>query len=343
MNTSYMQLKSINPNLQNIFHYEFTHFIVAYCILPVSFVVLCLNSLLLWIFWKKKATNTTHLLVAATSISETLFAFIPSAFSTYMFAIKGLRIYVPYEYCNIYYIIFLILPAVCRCHSIWLTVALATQRCICVRYPFKAALLFTRRKTIYVIVGLFVLSLLTQCYDVIFVDIIKVNVAWSEHTKPRGTCAFVTSEWAANVVDTVFPLHTIGSILIVNVIPFLWLVVVGSLLLRGLRVAINWRSKFVDKSDNQNRAAIGERKLTVLTIWIIVMFLIFQIPYSIVDSFLLYCIGFGKSDGTIKYLMVARTITHSIVLLTLPSTFVIYIVCYRNYYEYIKTFFRCRE
>ena len=340
---SYMQLDSIIPNFKRVFHFELTHYIATYCALPLAFIILFINSFLLWIFWKKKATNTTHILVAAMSISETMYAFIPTVFVAYLYEIKKFRSFLPYEYCDAYYIIFIFWTSVFRYHSIWLTVALATQRFICVIYPFEAASLITRKRTIFIIIGIFVLSLLMQYFDIICVDRIKVNMSWTPDSAPRETCVFVRSEWSGRYIHILFPIHAICSVLLLSFIPFVWLVVVGSLLIRRLRKATNWRAKFVNKCETTNRHVIVERKLTVLTIWIIVLFLIFQTPYSVSESVLAYYIVFGGGDHIMNYLMTAKALTQSILVLTLPSTFIIYIICYKKYFEYIKTLFQCRQ
>lgn len=171
VNMSFMQLNSIYPNFRNIFHFEFTHYIARYCVLPLAFIVLFINSLLLWIFWKKQATDTIHLLVAAMTISETMYTFFPTVVFSYLYEIKKFRSFLPYEYCHAYYFIFITWNSVLRCHSIWMTVVLATQRCIYVRFPFHAASLITKKRTLLIIVGLLVLSLLIHSYDILCVNI----------------------------------------------------------------------------------------------------------------------------------------------------------------------------
>ena len=344
MNMSYINLNSINPTFRNVVRFEFTHFLVAYCAPLVSFIVLFINSLLLWILWKKKATDTTHLLVAATCISETLYAFVPTMYFTYLYDIKKLRSFLPYQYCFSFHLFIILWNLVFRCHSTWLTVVIATQRFICVTYPFKAASIITRKRTIMVIVGLFLISLLTQYYDVIFVDRMSVNISWGPDTSPRETCIFLPAEWAEDYVDTLFPIHTIGSILLLNFIPSLWLVVVGCLLIRELRVATKWRKKFTVSTRSADRRLNGERKLTVLTIWIILTFVTFQIPLSVLDSIISYQRSIGGEHGSnIIYATAAKIVTHFILLLTLPSTFFIYIICIKEYYEYVKTLLCCRN
>ena len=341
---SYMYMNSIHPTFIDVFRFEFIHFLVAYCFLPVTFVVLLINLLLLWILWKKKATNPTHIVVAAMSISETLFAFVPTVLFTYLYHIEKLRSFLPYEYCHSFNIIGLIWTSVFRYHSIWLTVVLATQRFICVAYPFKAAAIITRKRTLILIVGFFMLSLLTQYYDIIFVDRISVNISWSTDTSPRETCVFLPAKWAEEYVDTLFPIHTIALMLLVNILPSLWLLVVGCLLIRELRMATRWRKKFAVSRRSIDRRQNGERKLTLLTIWIIITFVTFQIPYSISDSIISYNRSVGGEHGSsIIYATASRVFTHFIVLLTLPSTFFIYIICIKEYNEYVKSLFCCRN
>ena len=343
MNITHIQNISINPNFLYLFHYDYVRVILAYCMLPLAVVVLILNSFLLWIFWKKKATNTMHLFIAALSLSETLFSFVPSVMATYLFAVKGLRMYLPYKYCTAYYVIITLWTSVFRLNSRWLTVMLATQRCICVMFPLKTATIFTTKRTIYVIVGVFVLSILSHYYDIIFMDRVNIIMPWSVGSAPRETCAFVAPSWTEGYAETIFLTNEIFKIVFMNSIPSLWLVIVGCLLIHGLRKANTWRKKFVVSNERKNRRLKNERKLTVLTIWIIVTFVVFQIPYSVSDSISSHHMTFGDVKNRDNYTSAALIITHFIVLLSLPSTFLIYIICLREYCDYVKTLFCPRK
>ena len=133
----YPQNNSRLMNLELMFQYEYQRILCGYIMLPFGTFVTFLNSLLLYIFWKKEMKNTTHILVAAMTISETINILLPGIGFTYFIAVLKLRKYIPFEYCNFFIYITDHIPAIFRFHSIFLMVTLATQRFICVAYPLR--------------------------------------------------------------------------------------------------------------------------------------------------------------------------------------------------------------
>ena len=318
--------------------FNFQDVIVTFLVPPIAIIVLLLNSVLLIIFWKKRVNNTIHIFVAAICISDILYVILPAISSIYFIYLKTFRnfVYVPYEYCRTFVYISEIVPSTLRCFSIFLTVALATQRCLCVTRPLNVSTICTRKRTVMLVIGLLFLSCLLEMYSFIFIDIIKVNLTSGD------TCALEPRDWAADNInmDLLFLIKTLLLILFVNTIPSIWLIITGILLVRGLRKASKWRKVYVIKMCSPSERDNRERKLTILTIWIILVLLMFHIPHSIADSLTAYQIIFQRNTYYTRIFLFARTVTQFCITLTLPSNFIIYIVTYRDYYDYLKSFFK---
>lgn len=65
-------------NLRHHFEYDFQFILSAYCELPVAIIVAFLNCTILYIFWKKKMGNVTHIMVAGIVITETVYILVRS-------------------------------------------------------------------------------------------------------------------------------------------------------------------------------------------------------------------------------------------------------------------------
>ena len=337
---------AIMPNLEDLFHYDFEYVLGAYVVIPVSIIVLLCNSILLFLFWKMRSRNSVHILVASISISETLFVLTQSSFA-YVIHIFNLRKFIPYKHCSVFVLLFNILPEIFRCHSIFLTMALATQRCVCVTHPFKISIIFTRRRTVLVVVCLFLLSVLFKFYDLIVLEnrerhhFLKGRFNNSAPTS-ISICMIVPRGWTVDFFETLFLVQTILRISCVNVIPSIWLIVTRLILMCGLKKASKWRKDAsVLKTNQQLAQDAKERQLTILTIWIIGIFLFFQTPFCIIDSITFYPQLIPKDK--IRTLLTARTLAQFCLNLTLTSNFIIYMFCYKEYYEYSKSIFVCKR
>lgn len=321
------------PNLKNLFHYDFAYILTAYGVIPISMIVLISNSLLLFLFWKKRLRSSIHIFVAAISISETVFILIQVIFSIYFLHVLNITSYIPYQHCVMFTLTFHILPEIFRCHSIFLTVALATQRCVSVTHPLTISRVFTRKRSILIVVGLFLLSVIFKMYDLIFLEMKEGR---------NSTCIVLPSGWTRDYFENLFYTQAILWISCVNVVPCVWLIVTGSIMICGLRKASNWRrTAAVFRMKQHIVQDAKERKLTIITVWIIGIFLFFQTPYYVIDSLTAYPRIFVQSKGANIVLLGARNLTQFCVNVTLPSNFIIYIVCYKEYYEYLKSVFVC--
>ena len=336
----YAQNNSRLLNLELMLVYEYQWIVCGYIMLPFGIFVAFLNSLLLYIFWKRNMKNTTHILVAAMTISETLNILLPGIGFTYFIAVLKLRKYIPFEYCSFFMYIVDYIPTIFRFHSIFLMVTLATQRFICVSYPLRITGLLTRNRTLTLIVVLLFFSILSRLFDLACLYQKKVTITVLPENVAMDTCIMTARGWVGDQLNTLFLVHNIVWNIPVHILPLIWVIFVGVKLIITIRKANKWRKEFLSDT-HIAKGRLQEQKLTKLTMWIIFAFLFVQIPVSIVESILSYVVSFSGLNSHTKTLSASRTIVMCVLYLTLPSTFVIYILCFNDCFKYIKSIFGC--
>ena len=109
--------------------------IYGYISPPVILLTLFTNSLICVVLLRRGMRTATNLLLAAMALSDMLTGLCPLPCFIYFYTLGANRDWVPYSWCAAYAILTDRLPTVFHTASIWLTVALAVHRYICVCKP----------------------------------------------------------------------------------------------------------------------------------------------------------------------------------------------------------------
>jgi len=109
--------------------------IYGYISPPVIVLTLVTNSLICVVLLRRGMRTATNLLLAAMALSDMLTGLCPLPCFVYFYTLGANRDWVPYNWCAAYIILTDRLPTVFHTASIWLTVALAVHRYICVCKP----------------------------------------------------------------------------------------------------------------------------------------------------------------------------------------------------------------
>lgn len=343
-NTSQNRLAVLTLYFDAIFAHQFQGVILGYCFLIYGVFIAIINSVLLFTFWRKELNNTTHIFVAAICVSETLFVLTSGVGHTYVVFIINSRESgnIIADFCSTIHFVDLVSKLFLH-HSIFLTVALATQRCVCVRCPLIFSSIFTKKRTVLCVIGLFIFAILINVFDITtytLVDFPMVGVEENSDDMSPERCRVARAEWIMD--DTFQKMYLINIVVVfvcVGLIPNICLLTAGILLVSGLRNSIALRKTACYRINNGQFKR--ERKLTFITCWIIAAFLFFQTPKSVVDGILAYYILNRKFiDSSV---ILAMIITLGNVILTLPSNFIIYIVCYKECYQYLRSICTCTK
>ena len=109
--------------------------IYGYVSPPVILLTLLTNSLICLVLLRRGMRTATNLLLTAMALSDMLTGLCPLPCFIYFYTFKANSDWVPYSWCAAYAILTDRLPTVFHTASIWLTVALAIHRYICVCKP----------------------------------------------------------------------------------------------------------------------------------------------------------------------------------------------------------------
>jgi len=109
--------------------------IYGYISPPVILLTLITNSLICVVLLRRGMRTATNLLLAAMALSDMLTGLCPLPCFVYFYTLQANRDWVPYSWCAAYVTLTDRLPTVFHTASIWLTVALAVHRYICVCKP----------------------------------------------------------------------------------------------------------------------------------------------------------------------------------------------------------------
>lgn len=112
--------------------------------------------------------SAIDIILIGISISDTLTVLIPAAAIVYMYADGTMPDYIPFQYCQIWGYLTKYLPTITHNASVWLTVVLAYNRFIAIRHPFLLRRLCLPRRSVFIIIGIYILA--TVCHICRFLD-----------------------------------------------------------------------------------------------------------------------------------------------------------------------------
>ena len=193
------------------------------------------------------------------------------------------------------------------------------------------------------IVILLLFSISPRLYDLACWYQKQVTITVLQENVTIDTCIMTARGWVGDQLNTIFLVQNIGWNIPVHVLPLIWVIFVGVKLIITIRKANKWRKEFLSYT-HIAKGRLQEQKLTKVTMWIIFAFLFVQTPVSIVDAIMTYEVSFhGIHNPRSKAIAAWKPITMSVMFVTLPSTFVIYIICYNDCFKYLKSMLCCNK
>lgn len=141
--------------------------------------------------------------------------------------------------------------------SIYLTLFLGFQRCVCVMYPLRTQSMFSLRRTLIVCCVIFLLSPLLHLYHIL------------EQKATQGMC-----NWELESTEEGFIFLWV-ILFVRHLIPCLLLTIFTILIIREMRRnSLSWTDQQITKRVQENR------RVSITVTCIVIVFLIPEIPYS---------------------------------------------------------------
>ncbi|XP_050406966.2 sex peptide receptor-like [Patella vulgata] len=282
----------------------------------ICITVIILNILFLIVLQRKEMRSVTSFVLSAIAVADLLRTLISLPVSLYI-CVPYFKSYTPYHWCVYLKMPFLLVSNVFYTSSVWLTLYLGVFRYILVCHPIKAKLWCRYKIAIGVVILIFVISLFSYVCLLFMRKITRV-VFWNEEEKRSVSSCFV------DVVDTwhnyIF-IQTILEIIFVQIIPCVGMLFITCKLVYTLKSAARSRKAM---SRQLNRSRNESHQTTLLLIAILIAFLVFEIPHSVLQVFIILMINLHRYHFLLSYLRLFDTILIQILYITSTFNFCIY-------------------
>lgn len=193
-----------------------------------------------------------------------------------------------------------LLPMTFHTASIWLTVALATQRYIFVCHPFKAKTWCTMRNAVIGIAAIYAAAVFTvgpryfeTVYKAVEAPSLRHPDVIMQTCVKQFTCAVIKH------INVYFPVTFVFRVFAIHMLPCVWLVVINALLIVTMRRAQKRRAQLLKQrrqSDGANSRQHDNNKTTYMLIVVVGLFLVVELPLSF--SLLIITLQVGLGDNS---------------------------------------------
>lgn len=290
---------------------------------------------------RKCVTSTAVLLLTlAFSISVSLLAQLPISMYVILFGDATLESLPPDKWCTVLRIFYSIKNITISSGN-WTTVFLAIQRCVVVFYPFRAAILFTVRRTLILQAVNLCLCCLLHVYTWIIMDIPNAEL-WIDPVLTLS-CFIVIKNiptYSSSPVNTIFT-DEMTRHAIQYVVPCIFLTVATFLLVYRLRKASKSIPGGITPRTNGSNAIRNSRmtKATKFVLSILLLFLLNQMVQTIIFSMDMHDFLVNVESLSNKNLSIVDTVMRYLTLLTYQCIFWIFVMMSDRFRRSIKSQF----
>ncbi|XP_041372673.1 sex peptide receptor-like [Gigantopelta aegis] len=198
------------------------------------------NTMVCVVLFKRHMRSPTHVLLTVMAITDTLTGLFPVPVMAYFFGTEKVKDFVQYGWCFAYDYLTMYIPTIFHTASIWLTMALAVQRYICVCYPFKARTWCTITNAIRGTVIIYVMAVLSHICRFFEKDISSVVLpSLVNENETITACFIIWKPWLRDFahVSLYYNIYFSFRVLFVHIVPCVSSVVLNALLLNNMRQA----------------------------------------------------------------------------------------------------------
>ncbi|RUS87836.1 hypothetical protein EGW08_004369 [Elysia chlorotica] len=296
------------------------------------------NSLVCLVLLKPHMRSPTTIILLALAISDMLTGLFPLPVFIYFYSTDRVHEWVPYRWCWIMHLFSEYIPTIFHTASIWLTVALATQRYICVCHVFKARTWCTFQNTVATIAFVFTFAILTHSsrfFEMYSVETVRVSVLNPNNTV--SACAMKHRPWVRRDMNLYYNIYYWFRVVFIHFIPCVSLVVMTALLVHTMRAA-QWRRRQLQlQNEQRDNSKLGEsNRTTMMLLVVVVLFLLVEVPLGLLMVFLILQQTFDLIIISVELMHILSLFSNFFILLSYPLNFFIYCGMSRQFRDTFK-------
>jgi len=306
------------------------------------------NSLICIVLLQRHMRTPTNLLLVAMAVSDTLTGAFPIPGFLYFYTAGNYRDYVPMAWCNAWAALTLHLPTICHTASIWLTVALAGQRYICVCHSHRAKTICTIPNTIKAIAAIYVAAFFSQAskffeYEYLAVEVesmVDEGVAYTSCYQQLNPFLSRDDYYLYNIYHSIYWWL---RVVFIHLIPCASLVVLNTLLYHAMRLAHARRQLLLRQNRKSECRRLAETNMATLMLVIVVcVFLLVELPLAVLFITMILENTFYWSIMKLDDRDVVSSFINLLILFSYPLNFFIYCAMSRQFRETFKRLLSCR-
>lgn len=321
---------------------QYTVLVYGYVSPFLVFFTLLTNILVCLVLMKKHMRSATNALLLAMAASDMLTGVWSVPCFIFFYTLGHYHEWVPYSWCLPYFILYEYLPIIFHTASIWLTVALATQRYIYVCHSMKAKRWCTIPNAIKVVVCIYLLAFLSQVNRFLEVDFIPVEVySVDDQNKTAMGCQMKYVTFVENHSAVYFQMYWWFRVIFIHLIPCSSLVILNALLIYTLKKAQRRRDQLLKQNRKSESRRLQESNCTTaMLVTVVGVFLLVEFPLAVLMILMIFENTFDVHLINENTVGEASLFINLVILLSYPINFFIYCGMSRQFRETFKRLFK---
>uniref|UniRef100_A0A915KN25 G-protein coupled receptors family 1 profile domain-containing protein n=1 Tax=Romanomermis culicivorax TaxID=13658 RepID=A0A915KN25_ROMCU len=305
-------------------------------VFPILLIFLVMSNIFVVVVLSKKhMISPTNTVLCYMAVADLFVGLVPAPFTFFYFTMGHFRRLEEQRrwWCYMAHYLMDVLPPIAHNSAIWLTVLLAAQRYVYIRYPQKAVKWCTISKVQKASMAILIGSLMLNCmkfYEVTF-EIYGEYEFGSKNGLPNEKRLFCASfaTWVQELMGkSYYPFHFWSRAIFSIILPSVVLVILNILLILSLRQAQVRRARLV--CENRSREANRQKEsnsTSFMLVLVVSIFLLVNLPQAFM--FIIICVNeaaqlhwhfFTDEDGPTLFVMV----DNMLIMVTYPLNFAIY-------------------
>ena len=325
-------LGSINPYTLPVYGY-ISPILVVFTIIT--------NCLVCVVLLKRNMRSPTNTMLVAMAISDMLTGVWPVPCFIFFYQMGHYKEWVPFNWCFIYFVLTDYLPTIFHTASIWLTVALAMQRYICVCHSLKAKRWCTIPNVLKCVAIIYLLSVLAHFCR--FLESEYISVTAPSRINPSvnvSACQSQFRPFVENHQNIIFNVYFWVRVIFIHFVPCTSLVVLNWMLIIAMRNAQRRRKQLLKQNRRSESRNLKESNCTTMMLVLVVgVFLIVELPLGIYFIIMIIDNTFDLMIVQGQAAAIANMFINLFILLSYPLNFFIYCGMSRQFRETFKRLF----
>lgn len=285
-------------------------------------ITTCFNLFVIGGFLRKRMRTPTNIILVFIAVSDSLTGLVTLPATFHIFT--NHHFLLTKDWCNAAMITRLYISRAFHTVSVWQTLLLGVHRFLQVRWPNLAQKVCTTKKTLIMIFFIYVAAFLVHSFHAFDPKVHEGFCVWRLPAECGWSCAYI---WI--------------TLLLCHLLPCIALIVLAANMMR----ALNKLNNNIDMHTGVNRRKERNRKVTLVVVLIVLIFLIPELPYGIFYLMIVTLRHSNKNIFPLRTNRIVHTAYEILLIVSYHLNFWVYclmIQSFRNLMKQVVRLLSCR-